>query len=151
MSDSVVFDFDVTPKDRKPVQFRLTGDPHVYRFIPPKDAVMMMPVFESATDSKQNGGLGLGLTKSTFDWLGQGLSEQDHDHLLARLRNPEDDLDIEDLSTVVERLTERAGGRPTTSKSGSTTARAVVGLPSTAGPPLPYLGETRWPSHPTGS
>lgn len=151
MNDTVDYEFDVTPKQRKPIRFRLAGDPHIYVFTPPKDAVLMMPVFDSATDTRQDGGLGVGLTKSTFDWLGQGLSEADHDRVIARLKNPEDDLDVEDLTAVIESLTEKVGGRPTTSKSGSTTARAAVGLPSTGGPQPPYPGETRWPSHPIGS
>jgi hypothetical protein len=54
------------------------------------------------------------MTKSTFDWLGQGLSDEDNERVIRRLRDPKDDLDVDTLSTVVERLSEKVAARPTT-------------------------------------
>jgi hypothetical protein len=106
MSD---LEFDVAVRRAEPITFKLGGDDHEYKFTPPKSAVMLMPVL-AATD----GNMGVNMTKSTFDWLGQGLSESDNEHMIARLRDPEDDLDIDTLSTVVEKLSEKVAARPTT-------------------------------------
>lgn len=85
-------------------------DSHEYTFHAPKNAVMLMPVLEADNDE-----LSLGLTKSTFDWLGAGLSEEDRTRVINRLKDPKDDLDIETLTEVVQKLQERvSGGRPTT-------------------------------------
>ena len=111
-------EFQIAERRTEPITFTLGGDPYVYTFTPPKQAVMMMPVLMH--ESGQNGGaasdasVGLGLTRSTFDWLGQGLNEADNDYLLARLKNPEDSLDVPTLTEVVEKLSEQVGARPTT-------------------------------------
>lgn len=128
MSD---LEFEVAVRRAKPITFRLGGqamlepaapededgksaeavygkDNHEYVFTPPKNAVMLMPLIESTGDS------GVAMTKSTFDWLGQGLSEEDNDRLKRRLRDPKDDLDIDTLSEVLEKLSEKVSGRPTT-------------------------------------
>lgn len=127
-------EFDVAPRRREPITFRLGGsnavvrpaegpsdefpdgreaergvDDHTYTFNPPKNAVMLMPLMDGST-----GSVGLGLTKATFDWLGKGMSQEDNDHLLARLRDEEDDLDIPTVEKVIEALSEKVAGRPTT-------------------------------------
>lgn len=96
-----------------PAQPEVRGkDDHVYTFTPPKSAVMLMPLIEPGEGgaAEQN----LAVTKATFDWLGSGLSESDSQRIQTRLRDPKDDLDIDTLATVVQRLSENVGGRPTT-------------------------------------
>lgn len=93
----------------QPITFRLDDDPHSYTFNPPKDAVMVLPMIESGdiSDGAQ--------TKAAFNWLGEGLSEDDNKRLIGRLRDPKDDLDVETISELVQALTEKvSGGRPTT-------------------------------------
>lgn len=130
MSD---LEFDVAVRRAEPITFKLGGsstllepevpakgdepgkpevrgkDDHEYTFTPPKSAVMLMPVLEAS-----DGNMGVSMTKSTFDWLGQGLSEADNDRVIKRLRDPKDDLDVDTLSNVVEKLSEKVAGRPTT-------------------------------------
>ena len=111
-------EFEVAPRRTTPVTFSLglepgqsAGDePHVYTFIPPKSALMLMPVLapELAGDSQ-----GLAMTKATFDWLGEGLSKEDNERIQRRLKDPKDGLDIDLLSEVIQKLTEKNTGRPT--------------------------------------
>lgn len=96
-----------TPKRASsPITFDLDGREYV--FTPPKSADMVMPVI--AGDGKDQD-----LIKATFDWLGHGLSEEDHQHLIGRLKDPADDLDVDTLSAVVKGLAQKvAADRPTT-------------------------------------
>lgn len=110
-------EFKVAKRRAKPITFTLGVEPgekateegdHVYSFTPPKSAVMMMPVLDSdeVTD--------IGMTRATFDWLSEGLSEEDSDRIMARLRDPKDDLDIDTLAEVIQGLSEKVSGRPST-------------------------------------
>jgi hypothetical protein len=87
-------------------------DDHLYTFNPPKNAVMLMPILE--VDASGSGNTGVDMTKATFDWLGQGLSTEDRERVIARLRDPGDDLDVDGLSDVVQGLSAKVAGRPTT-------------------------------------
>lgn len=97
-----------------PAQPEVRGkDDHVYTFTPPKSAVMLMPLIdptEGSSEEQRN----LAVTKATFDWLGEGLSEADNQRIQARLKDPRDDLDVPTLAEVVQGLSEHVGGRPTT-------------------------------------
>lgn len=87
-------------------------DDRVYKFNPPKSAVMLMPILE-VDNGNGTGNVGVDMTKATFEWLGQGLSEEDRNRVINRLRDPKDDLDVEHLSNVVQGLSARVAGRPT--------------------------------------
>lgn len=102
-------EFTVAKRRQQPITFTL-GDDHEYVFNAPKSAVMMMPVFDSTDDGVSE----LDITKSTFDWLGEGLSEEDSKRIKDRLRDPGDDLDIDTLSDVVKQLSEKVSARPST-------------------------------------
>lgn len=131
MSD---LEFDVRPRNTAPITFRLGGNTllepareanpetgegareaiygpaeHEYVFTPPKNAIMLMPLM-GGSDAQV---AGLGLTKATYDWLGEGLSKEDNERIIARLRDPKDDLDAPDLEKVVEALADRVVKRPT--------------------------------------
>jgi hypothetical protein len=99
-------DFKVAKRRRQPITFSLEGDDHEYSFKPPKTAAMVLPMLDSDSD--------LGAAKAAFDWLDQGLSKEDQDRISARLKDEDDDLDIATIEEVVEALTERVTGRPTT-------------------------------------
>jgi hypothetical protein len=139
MNEPTVADleFEVAKRRTKPITFSLGGgnallqpaveadeeagveaqaevrgaDDHEYSFIPPKSALMLMPVI----DGSASGDGGLAVTKATFDWLGEGLSLEDQKRINDRLKDNKDDLDIDTVSEVIKALSERAsGGRPTT-------------------------------------
>lgn len=98
--------FDVAKRDRRPVTFTLQGDAHEYSFTPPKNVVAAFAFLD--------GGSELEVARGTFEWLDAGLSDDDQDRIEKRLKDPEDDLDIDNLSEVVEKLQEYISGRPTT-------------------------------------
>lgn len=89
----------------KPITFTLDGDE--YTFTPPKAAVLAISAISGDDDPTEQ-------IKGMFDWLGNGMAQDQQDRLLARLRDPDDDLDLEDLSNVFQGLVEAAYGRPTT-------------------------------------
>jgi hypothetical protein len=97
--------FKVAARSRKPITFDLGGG-HEYTFTPPKQAEMVLPMLDADND--------LEAARAAFEWLDKGMSEEDRAHLSARLRDPEDDLDIDVLEDVVSALVEQTGGRPTT-------------------------------------
>lgn len=109
-------EFDVAVRRHEPITFTLglaPGDTekHVYTFVPPKSAVMLMPILET---SSSGGERNMDLTKATFDWLGDGMSEEDNERIKSRLKDKNDDLDVDTLSKVVEGLSEKVSARPTT-------------------------------------
>lgn len=106
MSD---LEFEVAKRRKEPITFRLGEDDHEYVFTPPKSAIMLMPLIDPSENNN-----GLEMTKATFDWLGDGLSEEDNKRIQDRLRDRDDDLDIELLSEVIQKLGEKINGdRPT--------------------------------------
>lgn len=116
--DRLDFDFSVKRRRVQPISFRIGGmtsegtkDEHVYVFTPPKGAVMLDPVINPVPGTNTE----VELTKATFDWLGEGLSEADNDRIKARLRDRQDDLDASDLEDIIRSITKKlGGGRPTT-------------------------------------
>lgn len=100
--------FSIAKKQRKPIPFTIDGDEHEYTFKPPKQAVAFLPIITSAEDEVNE-------AKVAFDWLSEGLSDDDNARIIARLKDPKDDLDIEDVAGIVNGLMEDASGeRPTT-------------------------------------
>lgn len=102
-----ILEVPVKARDRKTVPFRLGSNPRVYNFHPPKFAVMMLPVMEGggvAGNAQQMSAL--------LEWLGAGLTAEENQHILDRLKDPEDDLDIDALDEIVQALVGKAGGRP---------------------------------------
>lgn len=99
--------FEVAPRRKKPITFDLGGDAHKYRFTPPKQAGMIMPMLTAEND--------LEAARSAFEWLDRGLSEDDRARIKARLEDEDDDLDFDTIEEVVTKLVERLSGeRPTT-------------------------------------
>lgn len=98
-------EFTTAKRRTKPITFTIDGEE--YNFHPPKQAVLILEVLDSdATEVHQ--------AKALFDWLGEGLGEQQADALIGRLRDPADDLDWPDLLAVAQWLQEQVTGRPTT-------------------------------------
>jgi hypothetical protein len=98
--------FKVATRRVEPVTFDLSPDPHEYSFVPPKQADMVLPMLGAESD--------LVAAKAAFEWLDNGLSEEDQDRISKRLKDPKDDLDIDTIEEVVTALVEQVSGRPTT-------------------------------------
>jgi hypothetical protein len=115
-------EFKTSRKRKDPLTFTVEGEDHIYSFTPPKTALMMLPmldviVAQGVGTEEAQGEAGLRMMKAQLDWLSAGLSEQDNDRLLARISDPEDDLDFETLvGEYIPELAKVTGGRPTTSR-----------------------------------
>lgn len=101
--ESLTFDLGLAPGDPA------DSEPHQYTFNPPKAAVTLVGLLD------KNSGIDAQMAQvtGTLDWLSLGMSDDDNARLLARLRDPEDGLDIQHLYEVTQRLTEAIGARPT--------------------------------------
>lgn len=105
MSD---LEFQVARRRKQPITFKLNPEPHEYVFTPPKTAIMVLPIIDSSDTGE------IELTRASFDWLADGLSEEDELRIFNRLRDPEDDLDVDTIQEVVTKLGEKVTARPTT-------------------------------------
>lgn len=122
-------EFTTAKRRNEPVPFVLDGV--TYHFIPPKAAVMILPIADGSAST----------TSAYLDWLGEGLNDWDRLHgnpvvgggglgdpldlaegedgpqvkaIYKRLRDKTDDLDVKDLVHIVDGLAEEVAGRPTT-------------------------------------
>jgi hypothetical protein len=95
--------FKVAPKNRAVIEFSFEDENYLYTFTPPKVAGVVLSVIEGGMDE----------AKAAFDWLSDGLPEDQNAHLIARLRDQQDALDIDDIGPMVEGLMEEMGERPT--------------------------------------
>jgi hypothetical protein len=100
--------FKVAKRNQTPITFEIEGEDYTYSFVPPKQAVAFMPVIDGGSDNE------MVMAKAGFDWLDQGLSEEDRKRIRDRMMDPKDDLDIEAVSEIIEGLIEAEAGRPTT-------------------------------------
>jgi hypothetical protein len=101
--------FKVAARRRTPITFDLGGDDHVYTFLPPKQAGVFMPMLDAANDDAAS----MSAARAAFKWLDDGLGKEDQDHIEARLRDEDDDLDFDTLGEVINGLMEKVSGRPT--------------------------------------
>lgn len=90
------------------ITFDLDGER--YSFTPPKTALLTMRLISGELGGDED----LAGTRATFDWLSDGLPEEQNDRLVERLRDPKDDFDVENLATIIEWLRKKVDGRPTT-------------------------------------
>lgn len=118
-------EFEVAKRRREPINFHLNDEPDFeYTYIPQKIAGIALAVADN--DEQRT-------MKHTFDWLSDGLPDEQAQHLVDRLEDPEDDLDVEQLGAIIEKLQEQITGRPTTPEGGSRAQRRKAGRSSTAG------------------
>ena len=90
MSENLVF--ETKKRERTPKTFHLDGEE--YTFIPPKKATMVLEVVDDPDKT----------VKALFDWLGDGLGEEQEAKIIARLNDPEDDFDVDDLTKIAYAL-----------------------------------------------
>lgn len=93
-------EFSTATKRRKPIEFTLDGVE--YEFTPPKQAGMVLDYIASGDEMG-----------ALFDWVNEGLGEEQADRIEARLKDPEDDFDIKELTDIARWLVEETTGRPT--------------------------------------
>lgn len=100
--------FTTSARTRKTITFTLDGDE--YEFTPPPFTSLVLPALD---------GNELEVFRGMMDWLGGGLPDDQEKRLEGRLRDPEDNLDIEDMFEIFQGLVGKVAGRPTPASSGS--------------------------------
>lgn len=98
-------DFQTAKRRKEPIPFTLDGE--TYEFTPQKNSILVMPSLGEDPDGSEE-------LRGIFDWLGSGLPEDQEQRIIDRLKDPEDDLDLDMLNRVVTALLEEISGRPTT-------------------------------------
>jgi hypothetical protein len=102
-----------THRSERRIEFSLDG--RVMTFTPPSFAPFLFDMPDE-TASAEGGKAAL---RVMLDWLGAGLSDEDGDWIVARLRDAADPLDIDTVSEIIEGLMEDVTDRPTKRSSGS--------------------------------
>lgn len=97
-------EFTTAKRRHEPITFILDG--RAFNFTPPKLAGAVL----DAMDSEDSGAM--------LDWFAGGLSDEDETFVANRMRDPDDDLDVDDIARIVQSLIEKVVGRPTKSRSG---------------------------------
>lgn len=110
--------FSVKKRKVKPIYFSIGGrrgdgteDPYLYEFFPPKNVVAAMGLVEKNVKYTE-----IDAMNGSFDWLNAGLSDEDAERIVERLKDDEDDLDVSDLTDIITALQERVAQRPSTSR-----------------------------------
>jgi hypothetical protein len=93
-------EFTTATKRRKPIEFTVDGTE--YQFTPPKQAGMVLDFLETGDE--------LG---AMMDWVNDGLGEDQAAAIEARLKDPDDDFDFDELTGIARWLVEETSGRPT--------------------------------------
>lgn len=99
-------EFTTAKKRRDPIPFTVDGREMVFN--PPKKAMMVLPIMNGEDGDET------AIAKATFDWLGKGLTEEDNEWFKSRMLDDDDDFDVDDLAQLVNDLSEKTTGRPTT-------------------------------------
>lgn len=97
-------EFTTAKRRHEPFTFILDGREFV--FTPPKLAGAIL----DAMDSDDSGAM--------LDWFAKGLNDEDETFIANRMRDADDDFDVDDVARIVQSLIEKVVGRPTKSRSG---------------------------------
>lgn len=102
----LVFESAKQRANGKPLTFTLDG--RKFKFQPPKTTAIWLASNDPMDDR----------VRVQLDWLSAGLSDEDSEFLVGRLKDYDDPLTPVVLIDVVSGLIEEAAGRPTTPPSG---------------------------------
>lgn|SRR5262245_2411144 len=121
--------FDVPVKDKKArAEFQLADDPAMLLVaIQPKSA-LLLPLAKMA-----GGDDDLANAQVIEAFLDLVMEPESREYLQGRLMDPEDNLDVEDLTPIIQWLQETWTERPTGPRRGSGPQRRRTGQRSTAG------------------
>lgn len=106
--------FETKEKEAKVVEFELDG--RTLKFTTPKRAGLIASVVNNVGLDSRN--LDTDSTRDLLNWIGDGLPEEDAEWLLARLTDPEDDFDLEDINEVAKYILGQNSNRPTRRRRG---------------------------------
>jgi hypothetical protein len=136
---------DRTDRPIDPIHFDVDGREMV--FLPPNSKLLLM-AFRDSTDKDPTAQARAVSTQ--LDWLGAGLSDEDGQWILDRLRDPDDGFDVSDALAVAKMLIEEASNRPTPPPSDSSPRQG--GQTSMGGRPVdPSIPANSQPTEPVTS
>lgn len=101
-------EFKTAKRRAEVVEFTIDGG-DTYHFTPPKKAGMILPALHADDADSAS----FEAMRGSFDWLSDGLAEGESEKLEAKLRDPKDDFDFDNLQEIIKWLTTRVSGRPT--------------------------------------
>lgn len=106
--------FTTKEKEQKEVDFELDG--RQIHFVVPKRSGLIMSVVNNVGLNGRN--LDTDSTRDLLNWLGEGMSEEDAEWILGRLKDPDDDFDLEDINDIAKHLLGQGSNRPTRRRRG---------------------------------
>lgn len=107
-------EFTTKEKEAKVVDFTLDGRDMLFTM--PKKAGLIMSVVNNVGLDQRN--LDTDSTRDLLNWLGEGMSEEDAEYLLGRLKDPDDYFDLEDVNEIAKHLLGQGSNRPTRRRRG---------------------------------
>ena len=102
-ANSPSFSYTTKRRERETIVFNIDDDE--FHFTPPKTAATTLDLVAAEDDMDR--------VQIMFDWLGNGLPDEENELLIARLRDNDDGLDMDTLNELVGDLMSTATGRPT--------------------------------------
>lgn len=110
--------FTTAKRRTEPIPFELDGREILYT--PQKTANSILPMLdEDATEADS--------LRAEIAWFENGLDADDAQWIEDRLRDPDDDFDMDTLSSIIKALFRQVNGRPTKSSGGSSASRRKTG------------------------
>jgi hypothetical protein len=101
--------------------FEIEVDGRKMTFTPPLTGALLMAALDGSNPDPARQ---LKSIQSSLNWLGEGLSDEDGEWILNRIRDPADPFDIDDAQRLVTMVIEEMTNRPTLPSS------ALSGSPS---------------------
>ena len=106
--------FVTQQKEQKIVEFDIDDRQIVFQV--PKKSGLIASVANSVGLHSRN--LDTDSTRDLLNWLGEGMTEDDSKWLLARLVDPDDDYDLEDINEMAKYILGQTSNRPTRRRRG---------------------------------
>lgn len=107
-------EFTTKEKEQKVVDFSWDGRP--IHFVTPKKAGLIASVVNNVGLDSRN--LDTDSTRDLLNWLGEGMSEEDAEWVLGRLKDEDDPFDLEDVNEMAKHILGQAANRPTRRRRG---------------------------------
>lgn len=101
------FDIKIEAEPVKELRLSLVGQSYTVR--PPKGSLAIVLAKKMSKNKDVDG-----MMNAIQDWLKLAMPKQDVKKVMDRLEDPEDALDIGHITSLIEKLTERVTGNPTT-------------------------------------
>lgn len=106
--------FETKEKEAKVVEFELDG--RALRFTVPKRSGLIASVVNNVGLDSRN--LDTDSTRDLLNWLGDGLSDEDGQWIFDRLKDPDDDFDLEEINEIAKYILGQTSNRPTKRRHG---------------------------------